>query len=75
MTKIIRRRTVLAIGATAGSLGTPMLARRSQAQGTYPAGKTVRIVVPFAAGGTSDLLARIVAQILAESMASRPLPA
>ena len=70
MTKVIRRRTVLAIGITAGSLATPMLARRSQAQGTYPAGKTMRMVVPFAAGGTADLLARIVAQILAESMAS-----
>jgi tripartite-type tricarboxylate transporter receptor subunit TctC len=70
MTKIIRRRTVLAIGIAAGSLATPMLARRSEAQGTYPAGKTVRMVVPFAAGGTTDLLARIVAQILAESMAS-----
>ena len=70
MAKIIRRRTVLAIGITAGSLATPMLARRSQAQATYPAGKRVRMVVPFAAGGTTDLLARIVAQILAESMAS-----
>ena len=47
-----------------------MFARRSRAQGTYPAGKTVRMVVPFAAGGTTDLLARIVAQILAESMAT-----
>ena len=70
MTKIIRRRTALAIGIAAGALAAPMLASRSQAQGTYPAGKTVRIVVPFAAGGTTDLLARVVAQILAESTAS-----
>jgi tripartite-type tricarboxylate transporter receptor subunit TctC len=53
-----------------GTLAAPMLARHSLVQGTYPSGKTVRIVVPFAAGGTSDLLARVVAQILAESTAS-----
>jgi tripartite-type tricarboxylate transporter receptor subunit TctC len=70
MTKIIRRRTVLAIGITAGALAAAMLVRHSQPQGTSPAGKTVRMVVPFAAGGTTDLLARIVAQIIAESTAS-----
>lgn len=70
MTKFIRRRTALAIGIAAGALAAPMLARHSEAQGIYPAGKTVRIVVPFAVGGTTDLLARVVAQILAESTAS-----
>jgi tripartite-type tricarboxylate transporter receptor subunit TctC len=70
MTKIIRRRAVLAIGIAAGALAATTLARHSEAQGNYPAGKTVRIVVPFAVGGTTDLLARIVAQILAESTAS-----
>ena len=60
MAKIIRRRTVLAIGIAAGSLATPMLAHRSQAQGTYPAGETVCMVVPFAAGGnvSAEIVAR-----------------
>jgi tripartite-type tricarboxylate transporter receptor subunit TctC len=70
MSKIIRRRTALAIGIAAGALAAPLLVRYSLAQGTYPARNTVRIVVPFAAGGTADLLARVVAQIIVESTAS-----
>jgi len=65
MTKMIRRRTTIA-----AALAAPMLARHGWAQsaGAYPAGKTVRIVVPFAAGGTTDILGRIVAQLLTEQM-------
>jgi tripartite-type tricarboxylate transporter receptor subunit TctC len=67
MTKMIRRRT-----AIAAALAAPMLARHGWAQsagaGAYPGGKTVRIVVPFAAGGTTDILGRVVAQLLTESM-------
>lgn len=67
MTKMIGRR--MAIAAT---ISAPMLARHGWAQspgaGGYPGGRTVRVVVPFAAGGTTDLLGRIVAQILTESM-------
>lgn len=70
MTRIIRRRTALAIGLAAGAFAAPMLARYSAAQGVNRAGKTIRMVVPFAAGGTSDLLARIIGQILAESTTS-----
>ncbi len=62
MTKIIRRRTVLA----AAALGAPMLVRASWAQGAYPS-KPIRMIVPFAPGGTTDLLGRIVAQYLAEA--------
>jgi tripartite-type tricarboxylate transporter receptor subunit TctC len=51
-------------------MAAPMLAFPSAAQGLYRSGKTVRMVVPFAAGGTSDLLARVVTQVLAESTAT-----
>lgn len=61
MTKIATRRAVLAGGLTA-----PLLARHGWAQQGYP-NKTIRVVVPFAAAGTTDLLGRIVAQHLAEA--------
>lgn len=64
MTKTIGRRGMLAGAA----LATPMLARHGWAQGAYPGGKTVRVVVPFAAGGTTDILGRVVAQILTDSL-------
>jgi tripartite-type tricarboxylate transporter receptor subunit TctC len=57
-----------AIGTIAASaVAAPTLALHSWAESIYPAGRIVRIVVPFAAGGTTDLLARVVAQILAEA--------
>jgi tripartite-type tricarboxylate transporter receptor subunit TctC len=58
MAKIIGRRSILA-----GALAAPMLARHGWAQATYP-NKTIRMVVPFAAAGTTDLLGRVVAEIL-----------
>src|SRR5258707_1194338 len=58
MSKFLRRRAVLA----GGLLAAPMIVR---AQGAYP-GKQIRMVVPFAAAGTTDLLGRIVAQHLGE---------
>jgi tripartite-type tricarboxylate transporter receptor subunit TctC len=62
MTKIVWRRAVLR-GALAVPLAAPMLARHGWAQATYPA-KPIRMVVPFAAAGTTDLLGRIVAEHL-----------
>jgi len=61
MTKMIRRRM-----AMAGTLVAPMLARRGWAQSAYPS-KQIRMVVPFAPAGTTDLLGRIAAQHLAEA--------
>jgi tripartite-type tricarboxylate transporter receptor subunit TctC len=55
------RRTLLAAAALSALLPAGALA-----QGAWPT-KPVRIVVPFAAGGTTDILARAVAQELTKS--------
>lgn len=64
MTLTIRRRSLVA-GALAAPLAAPMLARHGWAQSAYP-DKQIKMVVPFAPGGTTDLLGRIVAQYLTE---------
>ena len=61
MTKMIGRRT-----AMAGTLVAPMVARHGWAQAAYP-NKQIRMVVPFAPAGTTDLLGRIAAQHLSEA--------
>ena len=57
-----RRATLLAALSLAGLLATPAFAQQG-----YP-GKPIRMVVPFPAGGTTDIVARIVAQRMSESM-------
>jgi tripartite-type tricarboxylate transporter receptor subunit TctC len=49
------------------SIAIAGFAALAHAQTTYPA-KPIRLVVPFPAGGTTDILARAVAQKLTESM-------
>lgn len=66
MTLTIRRRAVLAGALATPTLATPMLARHGWAQSAYP-NKTIRMVVPFAPAGTTDLLGRIAAAYLTEA--------
>ncbi|CAN7208605.1 tripartite tricarboxylate transporter substrate binding protein [Variovorax sp. LjRoot84] len=58
-----RRRSALALGAIAALV---LAAGPAAAQGSWPT-KPVRIVVPFAPGGTTDLLARAVAPELSKA--------
>ena len=53
------RRFVFAVIAAAGIAGTPLPAPAQAPQG-YP-DKPIRFIVPFSAGGTSDVLARMIA--------------
>ncbi len=59
----MKRRSLIVL-ATAGALGA---ANTALAQADWPS-RTVRIVVPFAAGGTTDLSARIIAERLSQSL-------
>jgi tripartite-type tricarboxylate transporter receptor subunit TctC len=59
--KLERRQFLKFAGAAAAA---PVLGRRASAQG-YPAGP-VRVIVPFAAGGPTDLFARPIAERLSE---------
>jgi tripartite-type tricarboxylate transporter receptor subunit TctC len=55
----------LSAGATAG----PVLSRAGFAQTAWPAGRTIRTIVPFSAGSTIDILGRIVLDPLSRQLA------
>jgi tripartite-type tricarboxylate transporter receptor subunit TctC len=57
------RRRALLLAAGAGSLARPALA-----QPQWPAGQTVAVVVPYAPGGASDVVGRLVTQGLQERL-------
>ena len=66
MTLTMRRRSLLAGSLAAPILAAPNLARHGWAQSAYP-NKTIRMVVPFAPAGTTDLLGRVAAAYLTEA--------
>lgn len=57
-----------ALARMAAIAGMMAAAGLAHAQGAYPGSKTVTIVVPFGAGGTTDLLGRIVAEKLGQKL-------
>jgi tripartite-type tricarboxylate transporter receptor subunit TctC len=61
---ISTRRAFLAALATAA---LPAAGRSVSAQGTFPS-RTIRVIVPFPAGGTTDMLARLFAQRMSEGL-------
>ena len=67
-TKLPHRRQFLDLvaGAAVGAAALPAVSRIARAE-TYPS-RPVRIIVPFAAGGGTDITARVIAQWLSERL-------
>ncbi|MGG5890490.1 Bug family tripartite tricarboxylate transporter substrate binding protein [Falsiroseomonas sp. HC035] len=56
------RRRLLQVAAALAATG-PMLPRRAAAQGQpWPRAQPIRVIVPFGAGGATDIAARVIAQ-------------
>ena len=62
--KKIQRRQIAAVAMAMAIAGLGLGGTAALAQGGYPA-KTITMIVPAAAGGTTDLAARMAAQALA----------
>ncbi|GKS96362.1 MULTISPECIES: tripartite tricarboxylate transporter substrate binding protein [unclassified Acidovorax] len=63
----MQRRTFIAAAAAAAAAGS-FIGLPAFAQGTWPTGKTITYLVPFAAGGTTDTLGRLISQQLGTAL-------
>ncbi|GKS73478.1 tripartite tricarboxylate transporter substrate binding protein [Acidovorax sp. SUPP950] len=63
----MQRRTFIAAAAAAAAAGS-FIGLPVFAQGTWPTGKTITYLVPFAAGGTTDTLGRLISQQLGTAL-------
>ena len=64
----MQRRTLIHTAALAAASCSVLLSLPAAAQGTWPTGKAITYMVPFAAGGTTDTLGRLISQQLGTAL-------
>ncbi len=64
----MQRRALIHTAALAAAAFSTLAGLPAAAQGTWPTGKPIAYMVPFAAGGTTDTLARLIGQQLGTAL-------